>query len=292
MKHLRAISGLSVVAALVSMLTLESPDDAKAQDTSASGFVYGACGIFVLDASGSISDGIIRDKNARQNFIPEYIYNAGKDDKNLQLQGYIEAFEDPVIKSLVMMNAPFRIQMLAFNDVPYFLMEGIDGNGWSTIDTEADYDAFLAMLKNSDYKTRGMTDVSQALLRAVNNMNEGCEYINPSVKFIDLATDGLDSYSNNPSERGSRFKSNMRRVRSSLGNITINGLVMGLSPDITLEELQAFHYNYVKSRDGFVKVAFGREDLRRAIKEKIKRELQILIVNNDTGQPASVYVPG
>lgn len=191
----------------------------------------------------------------------------------LQLDGLAGALENPEVQAALfaMPAAPVRIAVFEWSgpkDQRLTLP-------WTVIDSPAALATATATLRAT---TRGPGDPSTAIGAAelygagLLGQAEGCWK-----RTLDLSGDGKSNTGPEP-----------RNIsRQSLGEITVNGLVVGDSPESVgdrrqadIAELSAYYRAWViKGPDAFVEAALGFEDFEAAMVRKLKRELEGLVLS-------------
>jgi len=223
---------------------------------------------------------------------------------NLQRQGYVDAFNDPVIQSLIS-NSPNGVAVAVF----YFSTLATatrtnpsDGDyaswsapilDWTLLEDGADASAFAAAIGNiarptvDPFDPKGDTNIADGVRAAANSiMNNGFE----GRMVIDVSGDGaqnaeLDGTQPPTGCNGGTFFLDVcldvvkgQRDAAAAGGITINGLA------ITTESalLEGYFADNVITDNGFVLVATDFDAFGSAIREKIATEIIPV--------PAAVYL--
>ncbi len=204
-----------------------------------------------LDVSGSVDD-------------TEY---------RLQLDGLANALTMPEVQAafLALPEAPVRLYVFEWS-----------GSGpkrqvldWREIATATDLAGVAAKLRATG---RAPMPQSTALGEA---MVTGAKALaaQPSCwrRVLDLSGDGKSNAGPRP-----------RDVRGGLGDVTVNGLVIGSDPRSAgdqrsplVGELQAYYAaEVIRGPDAFIEVALGFEDFEAAMARKLLKELQFVIVSD------------
>ena len=192
----------------------------------------------------------------------------------LQISGVAAALDSPEVreKLMAMPSAPVRLMIFEWSgplDQAILLP-------WTDIDSEATLDAAIAILRAT---SRREASPGTALGVA---MNEGARHLaqQPDCwkRTLDISGDGKSNLGPRPRDI---------RARLERAGITINALAIGVDDPMTgdirqsdIGELSSyFRAEVILGPDAFVQTAIGFADYARAIKEKLIRELEGLVLS-------------
>ena len=193
----------------------------------------------------------------------------------LQMGGLAEALADPRVKSA----------LLAFPQAPVDLLvyewSGPEDHvvvlPWTRLKTEAHLNEAIDILRNTERRVAAPgTALGMAMRVGVGFLRErsDCERLT-----LDVSGDGKSNLGPRPQD-----------VRDALerSGITINGLVIGSGVqaslglrDSEIQQLSAyFHANVLLGPDAFVETALSYSDYADAIKRKLLREIETIILSD------------
>lgn len=198
----------------------------------------------------------------------------------LQLGGLAQAFNDAQVrqKLMAMPQAPVRVMVYEWSGPE----DQVVVVPWSTIDTPGALDSLIETLRQT---TRRDATPGTALGHA---MQQGAAYLDQQPdcwkRTLDLSGDGKSNLGPHP-----------HVVRDTLEatGITINGLVIGVDDpsigDIRQSEIGGLSAYYraevILGPDAFVQTAIGFADYAYAMRLKLLRELDGLVVSQAEGAP-------
>jgi hypothetical protein len=189
---------------------------------------------------------------------------------DLQRKGYVKAFRDPETISLIEgLDNGIAVTM------QYWSVDAYSTLDWFHITDAASSLAFADAILGADRPANEETNIAGALTLATNSLLsndfEGDHLV------IDLSSDGIQNVPNyNPADA---------RDRAVAEGITINGLPI-LSEVPELDDY--FANNVIGGEGAFVEAASDFEDLSRAIKTKIQREVVSSDASESVPEPSSL----
>ncbi len=177
---------------------------------------------------------------------------------DLQKQGYANAFRDPTIQAnIATITGGIAVAYAEWSGPGQQAMRV----GWTHITDAASADAFASSISGLTRTFgNGKTASGDALLWGVSQFSNGYE---GARLVIDISGDGREN-------TGISTYAVARNIGKS--GVTINGLpILGSEPN-----LDAWYYNVIVAPGhGFLQVANGFNDLARAVKTKIGREVGV-----------------
>ena len=175
---------------------------------------------------------------------------------DLQKQGLLSSFRDPVIQRLMLNQAPggMAITIYEWSTYPQQAVP------WIHIRSQADLNQLIEHVEHLDRKQQdGVTAVGRALLEGINSFDHApCD---ATRKIIDISGDGANNSGKDP---------DVAKQQAQDQGITINGLPIlnDAEPD-----LEAHYREHVITHDGFVMPSEGFEDFARALRRKLILEI-------------------
>lgn len=191
---------------------------------------------------------------------------------DLQVAGVATALQDAEVRSLILSDPAAPVELAVFEwSGSRYQRQIVD---WTTLATPEAIDRVAARLGRwSRIPAPEATGIGSAMQVALGQIRDG-----PTCwrRVLDLSGDGKNNDWPSP-----------RQVRESgvLGDITVNALVIGSAPlrgetrAAGMAELVAyFHAEVLHGPGAFVETALGYEDYSEAMKRKLLKELQTLVV--------------
>lgn len=177
----------------------------------------------------------------------------------LQLQGYINAFNDPAVRASILSTAGGRLGRIAVEMVMWS-----SGNqqasigGWHLLDSSTAIDSFVSVLSAAVRPFSGLTGIGNALTYGTDSMNANA--FDGAVRVLDVSGDG-DSNSGISAAAG-------RDYALANGVSRINGIAIG---DASL--LNYYATNVIGGTNAFALQANNFATFDAAIKRKLAAEI-------------------
>ncbi len=191
---------------------------------------------------------------------------------DLQTEGVAAALRDPEVRSAILSDVETPVELAIFEwSGSRFQRQIVD---WTRLTTPAAIDAVAAALSGwNRMQAPEATGIGSAMRVAAGQLADG-----PACwrHVLDISGDGKNNDWPSP-----------RQVREAgtMGGVTVNALVIGSAPlhgesrSEAIAELVAYFQAEVLHGPGaFIETALGYEDYADAMKRKLLRELQTLVV--------------
>ena len=193
----------------------------------------------------------------------------------LQLDGLATALDDAEVRGalLAMPAAPVALSVFEWSGRRAQRLIA----DWGFVRSEADIDALTARLRATGRLQMPVsTGLGTALLFAAARQSVAPPCMR---QVLDVSGDGKNNIGPRPQDIDA----------AALGNLNVNALVIGPSRPVAVEsqvretdELVAYFRAYVlRGPDAFVEVAVGYEDYARAMKQKLLKELQVIVLSRN-----------
>ncbi len=231
------------IAALLAATAIFA-DDAKAAETESVDLEL----VIAADASGSVDP----------------------DEWRLQLTGIAAAFRDKVVIDAIQAGARRKVavMLLVWADAS----RQKDTTDWTIISDAASGAAFADLVERFPRRVEGGTGIGSAVADAIRQIQYND--IESSRRVVDVSGDGIET----PIREDSAILLPSARSMAHAFNVTINGLAI-INEVRDLDEY--YRSNVTVGSDSFVMKAKNYVDFRRAMREKLLRE----IVPNVAGVP-------
>lgn len=174
----------------------------------------------------------------------------------LQRDAYVQAFQEPRIRNIILSQAPVALSYVEWNSSPREVVK------WTLIETEGDLEEFSqAIFKDAATNSQGQTGLGEALDFALASFHRTpCEEIGRMV--IDISGDGISNYGQHPAA--------VRDSAQKEPQVQINGLPILNTQEPTLEP---YYRENVITYDGFLIPVEGYTAIYGALVRKLNREI-------------------
>jgi hypothetical protein len=199
----------------------------------------------------------------------------------LYKNGYVSAFNNPTVKSQIQSTYAGGGIAIAVGQWSSSAFSPL-AIGWTQINTDAAYTAFVNTLANMPRQGAGGTSVGTGMQAAINEiLNNNFTATGANRRVIDVSTDGATS---------NIQLAVQQRDRAEANEIIINGLGVGAGAATTLNS-SVITRATATTKAGFLEIANNFDDFEQAVTAKILREAGQPIPN-PTSVPGPVPIFG